>query len=90
MLFGVLFGMSYYGGAAVVKHYLLRLLLALHRLLPLRLAPFLEAMRDRILLQRAGAHYRFIHRTFQEHVAALTDERIEALAGSRTPAPPIS
>lgn len=82
LLFGLLFwtiGGWFYGGAAVSKHYLLRLLVALHRLLPLRLIPFMDAMRDRILVQRAGAHYRFIHRTFQEHVAALTDERIEQL-----------
>ena len=71
----------YYGGQAVFSHILLRLLLARHRLLPLRLIPYLEAMRERILLQRAGGHYRFIHRTLQEHIAALTDERIAALAG---------
>lgn len=50
----------------------------------MRLVPFLEAMRERILVQRAGAHYRFIHRTFQEHIAGLTDERIEAM-GHTTP-----
>lgn len=80
VLSGILFGVLFYGGTAVLKHYTLRLLLAAHRLLPLRLVPFLEAMRERILLQRAGGHYRFIHRTLQEHIAALTDERIERLA----------
>ena len=30
-------------------------------------------IRERIPVQRAGAHYRFIHRTFQEHIAGLTD-----------------
>ena len=79
VLFGVLGGVQIYGGVAVIRHYFLRTLLALHHLLPLRLIPFLEAMRERILLQRAGAHYRFIHRTLQEHIAALSDERIEAL-----------
>ena len=77
-------GVIYNGGEVVIKHYLLRLLLAVYRLLPLRLIPFLEAMRERILLQRAGAHYRFIHRTFQEHVVALSDERIAAISGSKT------
>ncbi len=76
---GFILGSLAFGGMAVFLHYYLRLLLHLYRLLPLRLIPFLEAMRERILLQRAGAHYRFIHRTFQEHVAALTDERIEAV-----------
>ena len=84
VLFGVL-GRTMFGWElrfseeAVIKHYILRLLLALHHLLPLRLIPFLEAMRERTLLQRAGAHYRFIHRTLQEHIAALSDDRIEAL-----------
>lgn len=76
---GVLGGGLRYGGAAVIKHYVLRLHLALLRLLPLRLVPFLEAMRERILLQRAGGHYRFIHRTMQEHIAAMTDGQIDKL-----------
>lgn len=78
---GGLIGWSGYGGTKVVYHYQLRLFMSFFRLLPLRLVPFLDAMRERILLQRAGAHYRFIHRTLQEHVAALTDERIERLTG---------
>jgi hypothetical protein len=79
---GTLTGLQYYGGVAILKHYLLRLLLLLHHVLPLRLIPFLEAMRERILLQRAGAHYRFIHRTLQEHIAAMTDEQIEEVTSS--------
>ncbi len=67
-------------GLEVFKHYVLRLLLHFHHLLPLRLIPFLDAMHRRILIYRAGGHYRFIHRTFQEHIAALSDERIEELA----------
>lgn len=37
--------------------------------------------RERILVQRAGARYCFIHRTFQEPIAGLTDERIDAVGG---------
>lgn len=82
MLFSVLFSVliSVLFGT-VIQPYLLRLLLALSGSLPLRLVPFLNDMSDHILLQRAGASYRFIHRTLQEHIAELTDERIEALAG---------
>lgn len=86
VLFGGLLGGLLYGGAAVIKHYLLRLLLSVHRLLPLRLVPFLEAMRERILVQRAGGHYRFIHRTFQEHLAGLTGERLAAIVAEGAPA----
>ena len=39
-------------------------------------------IRERIPVQRAGAHYRFIHRTFQEHIAWLTDERIQIVTGT--------
>jgi hypothetical protein len=37
-------------------------------------------MVGRIILQRTGPSYRFIHRTLQEHFAALTEGEIEALA----------
>ena len=70
----------YYGGEAVIRHYTLRLLLAAYGYLPVRLVPFLEAMDAHDLIRRTGASYRFIHRTFQEHVAALTDEAIAGLA----------
>lgn len=83
-LFGITFGVLggvWYGGEAVIRHYTLRLLLAAYGYLPVRLVPFLEAMDTRDLLRRTGASYRFIHRTFQEHVAALTDEAIAGLAG---------
>lgn len=33
-----------------------------------------------IWIVAAGAHYRFIHHTLQEHVAALTDEDLAVLA----------
>ncbi len=69
-----------YGGGVVIRHYVLRLLLARYGYLPGRLVPFLEAMAAHDLIRSGGAHYRFIHRTFQEHVAALTDETIAALA----------
>ena len=86
LLGGMLTGSLVYGGDTVIQHYALRLLLYHNYFLPLRLVRFMEAMRARILVQRGGAHYRFIHRSFQEHVAALTDERIaEPTAIQRVP-----
>jgi len=87
LILGCLFtGVTLFGGLTVAEHYLLRWLLHIHRLLPFRIIAFMETMRDRILIQRVGGHYRFIHRTFQEHVAALTDERIaELTAVQRVP-----
>jgi hypothetical protein len=49
-------------------------------LLPFRLQAFFDAMSARILLQRAGVHYRFIHRSLQEHFASLTPADIDTLA----------
>ena len=62
-----------YGGEEIVQHYLLRIVLAVQRDTPSlsKLIPFLEAMSRRILLVNAGAHFRFVHRTLQEHFAAL-------------------
>lgn len=80
LLGGMLTGSLVYGGETVIQHYALRLLLYHNYFLPLRVVRFMESMRARILVQRGGAHYRFIHGTFQEHVAALTDERIADLA----------
>jgi hypothetical protein len=37
-------------------------------------------MTGRILLQRTGPSYRFIHRTLQEHFTALTEADIDQLA----------
>jgi hypothetical protein len=91
LLWGVLVGMTIgvlrYGVGAVFKHYLLRLFMHLSRLAPFHIIEFMEAMRECILVQRTGAHYRFIHRTFQEHIAGLTDERIKELARVATQSP---
>jgi hypothetical protein len=78
-LAGMLTGSLVYGGATIIQHYALRLLFYHNYLLPLRVVRFMEAMRARILVLRGGAHYRFIPGTFQEHVAALTDEGIADL-----------
>ena len=79
-IFALYLGLSKYGGQCVVQHYSLRFTLALGRSLPIQLITFLEMMKGNILLQRAGAHYRFIHRSLQEHIGVLTDEEIEALS----------
>lgn len=70
------------GLGAFLDHWTLRLLLGRDNLLPLRLAPFLNHMSRRHLLQFAGSHFRFLHPTFQQHIGALTDEEITSLAAA--------
>jgi hypothetical protein len=59
----------YFGGLAVIQHYTLRLLLNQYNILPRRLVPFLDNMKDRILLRRIGGGYVFIHRMLMEYLA---------------------
>jgi hypothetical protein len=53
-------------------------------LLPLRSVPFINGKAERILVQQAGAHYRFVHRTLQEHIASFSDDELGSLAGATT------
>lgn len=81
-MLGGLLGALRYGGYATIQHYALRQLLNFQGLLPLRIVEFMNIMTEKGLIQRVGAYYQFIHPTFQEHVAMLTDEEIENLAAS--------
>lgn len=47
--------------------------------MPLRYIRFLGYCADRILLRKANGGSTFIHRTFLEHIAALTLARIAEL-----------
>ena len=67
------------GGTAYLQHYCLRFLLYRSRAMPWHYARFLEEATERILLQRVGGGYRFIHPLFQDYIALLG-----------TPAPPPS
>ncbi len=59
------------GGMAVVKHLILRLLVAQSGNLPLNLARFLDYASDTILLRKVGGGYVYIHRMLLEHFAAM-------------------
>jgi len=63
-----------YGSIDILRHYILRLLLAQRGYLPYSLPRFLEyASRELHLLQRAGAGYMFIHRFLFEYFASLAE-----------------
>ncbi len=61
----------FYGGFAIIQHYILRLILAINNHIPWRLIPFLDHCVDLIFLRRVGGGYIFIHRLLMEHFAEM-------------------
>ena len=59
-----------FGGQDVIRHAVLRTLLAWRGCAPLRYLSFLNHAVNLAFLQRSGGAYLFIHRTFQEYLAA--------------------
>ena len=80
LLFGLLFGLIYalvaglsFGLVAglrkALQHYLVRFWLAHSGIFPWKAVPFLEDATTRILLQRVGGGYRFVHRLLLDYFA---------------------
>lgn len=86
-LMGALIGGAAFGGYTVVSHYVVRLMLWSVGLLPLRLLFFLSLCSERILLQRIGGGYRFIHKLLQEYFATRPATR-QPMAIAGTPVGP--
>ena len=63
------------GGSAFNQHLSLRCVLFWENIAPWNYARFLNHCTDRLLLQRVGGRYRFIHRLVQEHFAAMPLEQ---------------
>ncbi|NMF60820.1 NACHT domain-containing protein [Pseudanabaena yagii] len=65
----------HWSGVEALKHFILRCLLYRNGSIPWNYAQFLNYSTERMLLQRVGGRYRFIHRLLQEHFAAqITDK----------------
>ena len=74
LFFGVIQGMI--GGLqSGIKHFILRQLLYANGFAPWNYARFLVSCSDCLLLQQVGGRFRFIHKTVQEHFAAMDFER---------------
>ena len=73
--FALIFGFSS-GGVPCIEHLALRVFLYLNGHIPWNYARLLNYCTERLLLQRVGGRYRFIHRLLQEHFAAMPLERI--------------
>ena len=67
-LFAAIF--LWYGGLDVLKHYVLRTVLAVSGQLPWKVSRLLDQARGLNLMQRVGNAYIFVHRRLLEHLAA--------------------
>lgn len=54
-----------------ILHYVLRVMLSQHRLLPWRLVRFLDYATDLIFLRRVGGSYIVVHRLLMEYFAEM-------------------
>lgn len=76
-IFGGMFsGLLLFGGQTVIRHYVLRWLLASRKIMPFpfqdrKLIRFLDEMKDRVFLRRVGGGWVFIHRTLLDYFASL-------------------
>ncbi|QLE59665.1 NACHT domain-containing NTPase [Nostoc sp. TCL26-01] len=62
-------------GTPVIKHFTLRLILYFNGYIPWNYARFLDYCTERMLLQRVGGRYRFIHKLLQDHFAQMEFRR---------------
>ena len=69
----LLIGVTYItsGGLACIQHFALRVALHNANSIPWNYARFLNYCTERLLLQRVGGRYRFIHKLVQEHFASM-------------------
>lgn len=59
------------GGNALLKHVILRIVLAANRYAPFRYDLLLNYCTERLLLQRIGGRYWFMHKTLQDYFAKM-------------------
>ena len=72
---GILWG----GGYALWRHFIIRFALFKYGYMPWNITRFLDYCTERLILQRVGNRYRFIHRLVQEHFASLEIQKFGKL-----------
>jgi hypothetical protein len=72
---GLIMGMNF-GGFACVQYLTLRLLLYQNDCIPWNYARFLNYCTERLLLQRVGGRYRFVHKLLQDHFARMAGDEV--------------
>ena len=65
------YGIIWAGGLDLIKYCGFRLILGFSGIMPWNITRFLDYCTERLILQRVGNRYRFIHRLVQEHFANL-------------------
>jgi DNA polymerase III delta prime subunit len=65
------------GGAACLRHLILRILLLIEGVAPWNVVRFLNVCVERALLRRVGGGYIFIHRMLMEHIATFEMSRLD-------------
>ncbi|MDF0555610.1 CHAT domain-containing protein [Kamptonema sp. UHCC 0994] len=70
IVLGIFIGLGF-GGRACIQHFVMRLILWFSGNIPWNYARFLNYATERMLLQRVGGRYRFIHRFLQEYFANI-------------------
>ena len=75
---GICFGVGsgfatslFYGGLAVIKHLILRIILWLDKKFPWRLVLFLDYATNCVFLRKVGGGYLFMHRKLQEYFISI-------------------
>lgn len=74
LIIGLLIGVFYWyaaGGAFCIQHFTVRLLLFSSDYIPWNYSQFLNYCSERLLLQRVGGRYLFIHKIFQDYFAQI-------------------
>ncbi len=71
LLIGTVVMWALSGGLTILRHYVIRWLLARHHTFPFRAQAFLDDATARILLRRVGGGYSFIHRRLQDYFAEV-------------------
>lgn len=66
-----LLGGFYFGGLAVIQHYVLRFIISFKKYAPWNFVAFLESGVDLLYLRKVGGGYIFVHRSLQEYFASL-------------------
>ena len=70
LISGLISGLTY-GGATCIQHLILRIVFYQKGCISWNYARFLDSCTERLILQRVGGGYRFIHKRLQEHFAAM-------------------
>lgn len=71
IIYTIGFGLLEGGGKALLQHLALRFILIQNRYAPFRYDLLLNYCTERLLLQRVGGRYRFMHKTLQDYFAKM-------------------